>query len=197
MVFSPSYRIKTQKTEENNTVIIFEQDVNIWTENGCKIENNSVVWLINDNNYEEVTVKVNNEEKIVYFEGNLNYNPTSLINIGIIPEEGTKPLIMGINSGDTKTGNEYLRPQGLTIAEYGNKSPKLFLGNLSKLSTDYNGYGLYADNVYLNGSLTTQVGKNSYAGVNTLTGVEASIFEEDTSKIVFWAGANSKNDPDI
>jgi len=53
------------------------------------------------------------------------------------------------------------------------------------------GYGLYSDNVYLMGSLTTRTTTNTYAGVNTLSGVA---FNQpgmtDTSKIIFWAGSD-------
>lgn len=82
------------------------------------------------------------------------------------------------------------------------EKPKLYLGELSQVDSVYSGYGLYADNVFLNGSLTTKVGESSYAGVNTLNGVAATAFESgfvkrdvppgiDKSKIVFWAGAES------
>nr|DAF00311.1 MAG TPA: minor structural protein [Herelleviridae sp.] len=70
------------------------------------------------------------------------------------------------------------------------KIPNLFLGDLTAIGKS--GYGLYGDNVYLNGTLTTQVpseGLPTYAGVNTLSGVQKS--DNDTQKIVFWAGSSS------
>lgn len=70
------------------------------------------------------------------------------------------------------------------------KIPNLFLGDLTAIGKS--GYGLYGDNVYLNGTLTTQVpseGLPTYAGVNTLSGVQKD--DNDTQKIVFWAGSNS------
>ena len=47
---------------------------------------------------------------------------------------------------------------------------KLFLGNLDRTSLG-TGYGLYAENVYLDGSLTTKSVNTKYAGVNTYNGV--------------------------
>lgn len=70
------------------------------------------------------------------------------------------------------------------------KIPNLFLGDLTAIGKS--GYGLYGDNVYLNGTLTTQVpseGLPTYAGVNTLSGVQKD--DNDTQKIVFWAGSSS------
>jgi co-chaperonin GroES (HSP10) len=69
--------------------------------------------------------------------------------------------------------------------------PKVYLGDLSTLTIEGNrlsGYGLYSDNVYLRGSLTTfyQEGESkSSAGVNT----NSEARTESKEKIVFWAGA--------
>jgi hypothetical protein len=75
----------------------------------------------------------------------------------------------------------------------GTFSARLVLGNLNSMREDgVSGIGLYADNVFLEGSLTTQVKSdsgNSYAGINTLSQAEALVFDEDNSKIIFWAGA--------
>lgn len=118
-------------------------------------------------------------------------------------------FLMGINAGNVGTGWEgRVLPKGLTITSLREelRKPKLFLGELNQIG--YSGFGLYADNVFLNGSLTTKVEENSYAGVNTLDGTNAIAFgtdfkgrgvpnDIDTSKIVFWAGAKSKESNDI
>lgn len=113
-------------------------------------------------------------------------------------------IVIGVNS--TSSSNQFLLERGLTVAElYTDSSipsytttfnmvPKVFLGDLNALNIDnVKGYGLYGQNVYLTGSLTTQVqsvNNTSYAGVNTLNGAIANKFDEDdTSKIVFWAGS--------
>lgn len=87
------------------------------------------------------------------------------------------------NSGETQT-----------IVEYPNK-PNLFIGDLYPI-TGKPGYGLYGDNVYLNGTLTTKVKSDNsptYAGVNTIDGynVDENLFKDkdNSQKIVFWAGS--------
>lgn len=81
-----------------------------------------------------------------------------------------------------------------TVVEYPNK-PNLFIGDLYPI-TGKPGYGLYGDNVYLNGTLTTKVKSDSsptYAGVNTIDGynVDENLFKDKdaSQKIVFWAGS--------
>lgn len=73
----------------------------------------------------------------------------------------------------------------------------LILGDLSDSNIDdlseVNGYGLYADNVYLNGSLITRDITKGYCGINTLS--NASFIQNtalDNSPIIFWGGAESK-----
>jgi len=46
------------------------------------------------------------------------------------------------------------------------------------------GLGLYADNVFLNGSLTTKVDDDSYAGINTIGEATATVFgNKDTLEL--------------
>lgn len=108
-------------------------------------------------------------------------------------------LLIGINSQDSPNTN--LFGNAITFRDFENikagtkyepdyNEPKLLLGDLSSLEKlNINGYGLYGDNVYLKGSLTTQVRDGLYAGINTLSGAAAIKFAEDNSKIVFWAGS--------
>lgn len=80
----------------------------------------------------------------------------------------------------------------------------LVLGNLSKAGiydvANLGGFGLYSDNVYLNGALVTRIEtseKSIYAGINTNSSVTMNCTENsampntfaDSSQIVFWAGA--------
>ena len=81
-----------------------------------------------------------------------------------------------------------------TVVEYPSK-PNLFIGDLYPI-TGKPGYGLYGDNVYLNGTLTTKVKSDNsptYAGVNTIDGynVDENLFKDKdaSQKIVFWAGS--------
>lgn len=93
------------------------------------------------------------------------------------------------------------------------QNPKVFLGDLDNSKINFmsdeithKGFGLYSENVYLIGSLTTKVVSDSgptFAGVNTLNGASATKFigesgaVDDTSKIVFWAGSASTTNADI
>lgn len=93
------------------------------------------------------------------------------------------------------------------------QNPKVFLGDLDKSGINFmsdeithKGFGLYSENVYLTGSLTTKVASSSgptFAGVNTLNSASATKFisesgtVDDTSKIVFWAGSASTANADI
>lgn len=110
-----------------------------------------------------------------------------------------------------KDGSELLLASSETINA--SQNPKVFLGDLDTSSinfmsggTTHKGFGLYSENVYLTGSLTTQVANNSsstFAGVNTLNGASATKFTgnsstiNDTSKIVFWAGSAGTDSGDI
>ena len=124
-------------------------------------------------------------------------------------------LLIGVNSnevnGEVIAQDCHLFRGGLTVTapiikgteskieiKYPDK-PNLFIGDLSGIGEA--GYGLYGDNVFLNGTLTTKVpnnGQSTYAGVNTVSGVSYTIGKHnDEEKIVFWAGATGKEDAQI
>lgn len=125
--------------------------------------------------------------KLAHIKGN---QVTDQLLIGINPD-----AITGGSSQDSVThlyqsGFSFIEPILQEDGKLNYKiSPKLFLGNLSAIGKT--GFGLYGENVYLKGTLTTQVGENSYAGVNTIDGVISSLFGT-TERIVFWAGASSE-----
>lgn len=96
----------------------------------------------------------------------------------------------------------------LTISDFSEKNgtldytKRLILGQLDGVKVSENltlsGLGLYADNVFLNGSLTTKVRDNSYAGINTIGEATATAFgNKDNSRIIFWAGSASSSNIDI
>ena len=127
-------------------------------------------------------------------------------------------LLIGINSNDVSyNSNELAQDNGLyrsgiTFIEpnlennngtyslnYKNKLPNLFIGNLEFIpSYDENsdfemtGFGLYGENVYLKGSLVTQVSENKYAGMNT---TDSYLLDENKTdeKVVIWAGASGRS----
>ena len=138
----------------------------------------------------------------------------SLIDIGV-----ENDLIIGVNSSNVPA--EFLKPRGITISEFklnqagtqidGNANPKVFLGDLDRSGINFagtgaavketRGFGLYSENVYLTGALTTRISDNSgstFAGMNTVDGVTATVFgNEDESAIVFWAGASKTTKEEI
>ena len=124
-------------------------------------------------------------------------------------------ILIGVN---TNENSSFMRARGITIAEFDSElryPTKAFLGDLDNLDKEFTllpdgaGYGLYTENAFLNGSLTTRVRRRdipaiiSYAGVNTLNGTNATKFDGshkeqvDTSSIVFWAGSPGITDADI
>ena len=244
MIFKPSYKVEGYEPGQNgkgDKLILdreFSGKIDEINEEG-QVTNRNYVYLVKTDGslIEQISItEKNDKDKTVILSSNLKLpsnngsNPlVSLIDIGT---EGS--LVIGINSNDVGTG--FLRPRGLTIAEYNVpsntesniepnaesdtnsdadsntsmfKNPKVFLGDLDYSNITFfegidntisRGFGLYSENVYLTGSLTTQINNNSgltYAGINTLNGASASKFNQDTSatadnsKIVFWAGAPS------
>lgn len=86
-----------------------------------------------------------------------------------------------------------------TFDEEGYKQAKgrVVLGKMDGTYGGLTGYGLYADNVYLNGSLISE-GKDYYSGINT----SSNIYMPDThfkesGPILFWAGAKKELDGSI
>jgi hypothetical protein len=87
--------------------------------------------------------------------------------------------------GESRKGNDtgiqdFAVGNSLTISEISDLGRKpgfikhLILGDLSETGIDtlikIGGWGLYCDNVYLNGALITE-NLNTYAGINTKSGV--------------------------
>lgn len=134
---------------------------------------------------------------------------TSLVRLGTFaPSASNAGHIFTISSDFEGAGNnsarDFFNPNGLTLSELTGTStnPKftkhVVLGKLDNIAPQVGGYGLYADNVFLKGSLTSEThNKNNdtitYAGINTTHGATSKIHGEgttdDTSRIVFWAGA--------
>lgn len=119
--------------------------------------------------------------------------------------------------GDSTGERDYAVKNSLTISqidEINSGKPTfkkvLVLGDLTSIDANYK-TGLYAENVFLNGTLTTVVNNSSdkptYAGVNTLSGAAFNKFDEfeldesgirkPNSKIVFWAGSQGNKAENI
>lgn len=197
MIFKPSYLVESYENIGANVQLILDNEFD-----GAIGDN---ILLVSKEGSAQKYNILNVNSNIVTISGlNVTSKPASLIDLGQVGD-----MIIGINSNTSS--NDYIKGRGLTIAEIieGNNivsnSPQVFIGDLN--SVGYPGYGLYSENVYLTGSLTTKVSTGSgsaFAGVNTLNGANATKFtiEEtgtisDTSKIVFWAGSASTANKDI
>lgn len=208
MMFKPSYKINSQS---NNTVIIDKKA----TEDFLGKVGDYVYLVKQDGTTIDGLIQIDgiNGDTIMLSKQMPNDTLVSMIILG-----KEKDLIIGVNSNNGPSPSNFLKPCGFTITEFtlggttGNKyvdmtqNPKVFFGDLDKSgitftgSQELKGFGLYSENVYLTGSLTTQINNNSsstYAGINTLNGATASKFNPelgiaaDNSKIVFWAGATN------
>ena len=196
MIFKPSYEVKNYNKNDDGTINTLTLDkpfsgkegnyIYLIKEDGSIIkELISVYQIIKNSNGIIISPPIKVTQKIV-----------SLVDIGT-----EDSLVIGINSNDDGTG--LLKPRGFTITEFNSnnfktdnsQNPKVFLGDLNKsgikIADDQGleGFGLYSENVYLTGSLTTQINnedsESTYAGINTLNGATTT----NGSKIVFWAGA--------
>lgn len=141
-------------------------------------------YILKDNNYEEITLP-SDVEGNKYFEQGIEYYIRNIYN--------KNNYLIGINSGDSQQG-QFLYGRGITLSEVEfntennlEPTPKVFIGDLESLvGKNLTGYGLYGENVFLTGSLTTQIEpNNSYAGINTLSPIYTDLGE----RIVLWAGA--------
>ena len=114
-----------------------------------------------------------------------------------------KEYIISI-SGSKDTKEDYASPNSLTISDFcidnmeiNKKSTKhLILGDLgnSKITElQGKGFGLYSDNVYLNGSLTTKNQDGISAGISTTHEQFVTDSEGRNIRVVFWAGAEGNN----
>lgn len=184
MLFMPSFKIQSCGEKDEKDYIVLED--------ASLIEKDQAVWIVQGNTY-ELAVIDSKEENTLFLKGRhlgvfAAADPVAVIALG------NHPLVIGINSGETKVANSHILPRGLTITQYNNENetPDLFLGDLS--SVGLKGYGLFSNNVALSGSLTTvnnQTGE--YAGISTLSTVSNTKFTEygDNSNIIFWAGADN------
>lgn len=215
MFFKPSYSGTSISSTDTETVFIIE-------ETGLKIGDHVIV---NGQEGKVTAVEQETKVTIsgVKFEENKTVTIIKLYNNSLVDGKInlTDNLLIGVNSlraeqsqNETTGKNQdcHLFRGGLTvtlptvvtkttgtgetqtIVEYPNK-PNLFIGDLYPI-TGKPGYGLYGDNVYLNGTLTTKVKSDkspTYAGVNTIDGydVDENLFKDKdaSQKIVFWAGS--------
>lgn len=207
MLFKDSWKI--EKIEEAKSERIEEFEEFEENEESEEISENSKI-IILVNSYEVINlsegdyitkdgkefIKIKSKKgNAIILSGNGLLEGDTITKIG---KEGD--CLFNILGEEQKNNNyPYANSNSLTISQIDNiknneYTKKLILGKLP----DNQGFGLKADNVFLNGTLTTEVGNASYAGVNTLSGAAADIFgKSDNSKIVFWAGSIGTSEADI
>lgn len=115
------------------------------------------------------------------------------------PKENQK----GFSTGNSLTITEFFVNENTGKLDY---KKVLVLGDLAQIDNNHSGTGLYAENVELYGSLTTQAQSEitTYAGINTKSTIVSDHFkekvlidDEETEKvepIIFFAGAPNKNE---
>lgn len=190
MLFKPSYKVMAV----NGAVLTLDKAYEGATDN--------YVYLIGENGaVSAAPFKVESKSALtVTLETTPLITPFALVHIGTAND-----LVVGINSDNTANG--MLKPRGITISEFSPDTPnaesnlKVFIGDLKTSGVaGVDGFGLYSQNVYLTGSLTTRMSGSTptYAGINTLSGIANSVFGiGDTSKIVFWAGSQDTSPESI
>lgn len=177
-------------------------------ETNFPLENNSLVLLSNSLGQEvlaTVSINLNKDIAFLIIDNSNNFQLNNFDTVTFLNNEG-KEILMGVNSTSNRKG--FLYPQGISFIQPKQKNgtgqyteynePTLFLGNLTYLNKPgMSGFGLYGENVFLKGSLTTISNTGKSAGINTLSSVLFNVEELginlpfiDNSPIMFWAGAN-------
>lgn len=226
MIFRPSYPVSALTQDDNDSTKIW---LTIDMPEGFSIGDNERIWLTCGNEKILTKIRVDSTTHEYYIQQAIDLDTKFKNNETIVTLLGNNDLIFTISSKDNGIYNndyinlpteDWIRPASLTLGEFTTKSADstalvednqelenqsdifkyhLILGKLAN-----NSYGLLADNVILNGSLTTKVMKYAdkdgkehytYAGINTLGQAtftkSKSELNPDKSKIVFWAGSES------
>lgn len=215
LMVRPSTIFKVQKDNENNYTYTLDNPIGFNIGDYCTIgesaeqEEGSIVYYqidtIIDNKITFVSVEgvtlpdetfenkvITSYGQIVYDENN-NVDTKNSTNIGI-----------ALNATDNAAS---CAPSAISIFEFNpvtkKRTNRIVLGKMAG-EPEYGGltgYGLYADNVYLKGSLISSTPIDSenpfYSGINTSSGVTMPkdyFPEKQIGEILFWAGATDVED---
>ena len=195
MLFKDSWSI----TSVNNNIIIINDltnlSINDWIYSGKNIY--KIVNLIQDNTTTTITLNktYNLDDGLIITKfGKTSDSKVPGFILSILGEQTIINDNRAFASGNALTISDFIEENGtLTYTK------RLVLGQLDgAVDKNITGLGLYADNVFLNGSLTTKVDNDSYAGINTIGEATATVFgNKDNSRIIFWAGSASSTNIDI
>jgi len=126
-----------------------------------------VYYIEEDGKYIQTSDAVFSEGETYYYR---EYTPSGDCIIAIRGETSIKEAGSSYATGNALTISSFAINNGSNVY-----TKHLILGELSESGiddlVDISGYGLYADNVYLNGSLITRDVDNGYCGINTLSDV--------------------------
>lgn len=195
MLFKDSWSI----TSANNNVIVVNGltnlSVNDWIYSGKNIY--KIVGLIQDDTTATITLNKTynlNDGLIITKFGKTSDSQVPGFILSILGEQAIINDNRAFASGNALTISDFVEQNGALIY-----TKRLVLGQLDgAIDKNITGLGLYADNVFLNGSLTTKVDDDSYAGINTIGEATATVFgDKDNSRIIFWAGSTSSSNIDI
>lgn len=206
LIVRPSSRIIASKFVDGKTKLILESIEGFKTGDFCRIDTAST------QNFYEIQVEssietfeenedlIENTNNIIYIAGDLgNVAGHPIVNFGQSGAVG-----IGINGSANKG---LIEPNSISVFEFDGKEikPRVILGQIPK-GADYGAiagsYGLYAENVFLKGSLVTQAqtsGPPSYSGISTIYGANAPASEgfENNGEILLWAGAGGADSDHI
>lgn len=195
MLFKDSWSI----TSANNNVIVISGLTNLsandWIYSGKNIY--KVVSLTQTDSSTTITLNksyILDDGLIITKFGKTSNSEAPGFILSILGEQAIINDNREFASGNALTISDFVEENGaLTYTK------RLVLGQLDgAVDKNITGLGLYADNVFLNGSLTTKVDDDSYAGINTIGEATATVFDnKDNSRIIFWAGSASSSNIDI
>lgn len=195
MLFKDSWSI----TSANNNIIVISSltnlNVNDWIYSGKNIY--KIIGLTQDDTMTTITLNktYNLDDGLIITKfGKTSDSQVPGFILSILGEQTIIDDNRTFASGNALTISDFVEENGtLTYTK------RLVLGQLDgAVDKNITGLGLYADNVFLNGSLTTKVDNDSYAGINTIGEATATVFgNKDNSRIIFWAGSASSTNIDI
>lgn len=204
-IFNDSWKILNVQKEGESFKI--ELDVTLFDDNGNPVINlkEGDYVLLNGNTYHKVdNINIDNKQDGTKYATAIFKTETFSGQKGdIIVKIGAENEHLITMQGDSSKKVEYANTNSLTISKIiknanDDKLPmyatNLVLGDLSAVGKE--GFGLYGNNVYLEGSLTAKQ-NGYYSGINTLNSIN-SIKIENNPEIIIWAGAtSSKKDGEI
>lgn len=206
MIFKPSFQVVDQEERNGVTELILdatEEDFSIDITNPGVISKDYYIGALQNGillDYSQITSVDKNNKKIT-----LNKKVSGTVDAVLILGQNNS-CVIGIDSGNSDIGILAKR-RGITVSNVNfdtlSSTVQAYLGDLEGFDGgSAKGTGLYAENVYLKGSLVSNAEERKKAGINTLNEAIFSkdIFSSDTkdnSNIIFWAGADSLDNNDI